>query len=376
MSRMLRPSPKGQERVGARRLTERMEDSTSSARRTPVLTREVYVWIYVTALAVVGALGWALFTHDGNPHAEPQSPVVGGGARVRLRRDLRRPRQLPPQRPLLLARRRAVRVRARVRHGRRLRARRAHRHRDRLGPDPPAGARQALLQPRAAGDRDQRRGRGPASRRRRRRRAAARHLDRPVRGEPRQWRADDRPARRRDRARRGQPQTADARPDVRDRRAGHLDQREHRDRGRARGRHRPARRAGAARAGADRLRRLSRLHLRAPAPRAARVPLRRQPHALPLTGGGRGPRGAARQLAGSLQRRRRRGAAVHRRRRPAAHDPRPGRPARVDGARRPRRRRGALRPGRRREPGPLAHSALRLSRTCARTCSSAASATR
>ena len=54
----------------------------------------------------------------------------------------------------------------------------------------------------------------------------------------------------------------------------------HRDRRRARRRHRPARRPGAARPGPDRLRRLPRLHLRAPAPRAPRVPLRRQPHAL------------------------------------------------------------------------------------------------
>ena len=56
-----------------------MEDSTSSARRTPVLTREVYVWIYVTALAVVGALGWALFTHDGTPM--PSRTCRGGRSR-------------------------------------------------------------------------------------------------------------------------------------------------------------------------------------------------------------------------------------------------------------------------------------------------------
>ena len=51
-----------------------MEDSTSIARRTPLLTREVFVWVYVAALAIIGALAWALFTHDGVPHAEPHLP--------------------------------------------------------------------------------------------------------------------------------------------------------------------------------------------------------------------------------------------------------------------------------------------------------------
>ena len=122
-----------------------------------------------------------------------------------VRRDLRRPRPLPPQRALLLARRPAVRLRPRVRHRRRLRDRRAHRHRHRLGPDPPAGARQAPLQPRPA--RARRRRSPPAMlqpRRRRRRRAAARDLGRPVRRDALQRRAHDPAARRRDRDRRGQ----------------------------------------------------------------------------------------------------------------------------------------------------------------------------
>ena len=243
-----------------------MDESTSSARRAPRLTREVWVWLYVTALAIVGAAAWALFTHDGCPPRRAAPAVVGGRARLRLRRDLRRPRQLPPQRALLLAGRRALRLRPRLRHRRRLRARRARRHRHRLGPDPPPAARQALLQPGAAGHRGQPRGRDPAPRGRRRRRAAARDLGRPVRRDARQRRADDRPARRRDRDRRGQPAAADARPDVRHRRAGDADQRQHRDRRRARRGHRPARRPGAARPRAHRLRRLPRLHLRAPAP--------------------------------------------------------------------------------------------------------------
>ena len=257
-----------------------------------------------------------------------------------------------------------------------VRARRAGRHRRRLRPDPPPGARQAHLQPRPARARRDARRRRAAARRRQRRRAPARDLGRPVRRDAVQRRAHDPAARRRDRDRRGQRARPDAGPDVRHRRARDADQRVDRDRRRARRRHRPARRPGAARPGPDRLRRLPRLHLRAPAPRAAGVPLRREPHALPLPRGRRGARGAARPLARSLQRRRRRGAAVHRRRRAAAHDPRPRRPPRDDGARRPRDRRGALRPRRRRARPSSASPRPSAPRTCAPACRPAASATR
>ena len=62
-----------------------------------------------------------------------------------VRRDLRRPRALPPQRPLVLARRPAVRVRPRVRRRRRVRARRARRHRHRLGPRSAAWSRSSCV---------------------------------------------------------------------------------------------------------------------------------------------------------------------------------------------------------------------------------------
>ena len=255
--------------------------------------------------------------------------------------------------------------------------RRARRHRHRLGPDPPAGARQAPLQPRPA----------RARRQARRRRCCSLVAGGADALQPATWVglyaatlssgaltilllggaiaiAE------------GNVAPADARPDVRHRRAGHADQRVDRDRRRARRRHRPARRPGAARPGAHRLRRLPRLHLRAPAPRAAGVPLRREPHAQPLAGGRRGARGAARPLAGGLQRRRRRGPALHRRGRAAAHHPRPGRPPRDDGGRptaRSPRSSPAWSTPRTRSSGSPRPSAPR---TCAPTCSRAASATR
>src|SRR5829696_3763417 len=51
-----------------------MDESTSTARRLPIPTREVFVWVYVVALAVVAATGWALVTHGASPHAEPHLP--------------------------------------------------------------------------------------------------------------------------------------------------------------------------------------------------------------------------------------------------------------------------------------------------------------
>ena len=205
-------------------LTRRWTIRLAAARRLPIPTREVFVWVYVVALAVLAAPAGPC--HARRRAARRAAPaLVGRRARVPVRRDLRRPRPLPPQRALVLARRPAVRLRPRVRHRRRVRARRAHRHRHRLGPDPPPRGRQARLQPRPARARRHARRRHAPPRRRRRRRAAAGDLGRPVRRDARQRRAHDPAARRRDRDRRGQPQAADARPDVRHRRAGDPDQR-------------------------------------------------------------------------------------------------------------------------------------------------------
>src|SRR3954452_1556310 len=46
----------------------------SSGRRLPFPTREVFVWVYVMALAVVAAGSWALFTHGTVAHATPNLP--------------------------------------------------------------------------------------------------------------------------------------------------------------------------------------------------------------------------------------------------------------------------------------------------------------
>ena len=46
----------------------------SSGRRLPFPTREVLVWVYVIALAVVAAGSWALFTHGTPAHATPHLP--------------------------------------------------------------------------------------------------------------------------------------------------------------------------------------------------------------------------------------------------------------------------------------------------------------
>ena len=45
-----------------------------SGRRLPFPTREVFVWVYVIALAVVAAGSWALFTHGTDAHATPNLP--------------------------------------------------------------------------------------------------------------------------------------------------------------------------------------------------------------------------------------------------------------------------------------------------------------
>src|SRR3954451_10300580 len=49
----------------------KMDDSVTTARRLPIPTRDVFVWVYVVALAVLAAVGWALFSHGTAPHAKP-----------------------------------------------------------------------------------------------------------------------------------------------------------------------------------------------------------------------------------------------------------------------------------------------------------------
>ena len=177
--------------------------------------------------------------------------------------------------------------------------------------------------------------RDPARARRRRRRAAARDLGRPLRRHAGHRRADDRLHRRRDRDRRGQPDArrccvqmfatdalvtlTNASIAIAAALVVATD---------------AARRPGAARPGADRLRRLPRLRLRAPAPRAARVPLRRQPHAHAARP--RSPRRSRALLARSLEAFRADVAEVllfTADGDAAAHHLRPGRPPRDDGRR-------------------------------------------
>ena len=50
----------------------KMDESVAKVRR--LATRDVFVWVYVVALAVLAASGWALFTHGTAAHAEPQLP--------------------------------------------------------------------------------------------------------------------------------------------------------------------------------------------------------------------------------------------------------------------------------------------------------------
>src|SRR6478736_2045450 len=51
-----------------------MVEKTNSGRRLKAPTREVFVWLYVIALALLAAGAWALFTHGDAPHAKPQLP--------------------------------------------------------------------------------------------------------------------------------------------------------------------------------------------------------------------------------------------------------------------------------------------------------------
>ena len=120
----------------------------------------------------------------------------------------------------------------------------------------------------------------------------------------------------RDRDHRGRRRRLDAAPDVRDGLRRHADQHEPRARGRDRRLHRRARDAAAARPRAHRLPRLPRLRCRAPAPRAAGVPLRGHPHAVALARGRRGARGPAGALARGVPRRDGRDRAVQLRRAP------------------------------------------------------------
>ena len=245
--------------------------------------------------------------------------VVVARPRLPDRRALRRPPRVQPQRPLLLAGRRAARVRPPA--GERLGPR--DRGRGGTGADaaarPPAAADQAVLQPRPVrpvglprhadlllgGARRHRL--GPAA-------GGRRHRRRP--GERDDLRRADR---RRDLAQRGLAGLPPARAHVRDRPHGHRHELEPRPRRRADRLDRAVGAPAPRRAAADRLPRLPRLRLRAQARRAAGVPLRGQPHAVALARDRRGDRGPARPLAGRLPRRARRDHPVDARQAAAAH---------------------------------------------------------
>src|SRR5690242_15415945 len=51
-----------------------MDDPTSTPRRRSFPSREAFVWLYVVALAVVGAGVWGVFIHGESPHADPHLP--------------------------------------------------------------------------------------------------------------------------------------------------------------------------------------------------------------------------------------------------------------------------------------------------------------
>src|SRR4051812_44954033 len=49
-----------------------MDDSPTILRRFPVSVRELLVWAYVIGLSVLAGVGWLLFTHGIDAHAEPR----------------------------------------------------------------------------------------------------------------------------------------------------------------------------------------------------------------------------------------------------------------------------------------------------------------
>src|SRR6478735_10234708 len=51
-----------------------MVEKTNSERRLKLPAREVFVWLYVIALALLAAGAWALFTHGDAAHAAPHLP--------------------------------------------------------------------------------------------------------------------------------------------------------------------------------------------------------------------------------------------------------------------------------------------------------------
>src|SRR3954453_22917269 len=51
-----------------------MDDPMEKPRRLPIPTREVFVWLYVVALAVLAAGAWALVMHGSPPHGHPELP--------------------------------------------------------------------------------------------------------------------------------------------------------------------------------------------------------------------------------------------------------------------------------------------------------------
>ena len=288
--------------------------------------------------------------------------MVGDRRRLGGRRGLRGPPALPAQRPLVLARRPAVRLRAGVRQ------------RPRTSSWARSSARRSPTPRRLPPIKRSSTSRSWRSRSASRSSSCARS---PVAGDALEPRDVGRCVRRRRWSTgaltiaciagaiaiaEGGMSLADAAPDVRHGRGRHRGELEHRDRGGHGRRHRPPRGRGAARAGRDRLRRLPRLHLRAPAPREARVPLRGQPRAHALARGGRGDRGRARPVAGGVPLRDRRGRALQRRRHAAAHDLRARRRAGDDGRGGPRGGGGAGRADRPRAPGRLAHARRRARR--------------
>ena len=272
---------------------------------------------------------------------------------------MRRAPALPAPRALLLARRAAAGVRAAVLHAGGAAGGHGPRPARRLRPRSPPAADQDRLQPRPvrAGGGDGRRGDPRRGRPRHRADARARGR-RPRRHLPR-GDGHGLPDQRGDLAVRAAARAAGHARDVRH--GPRRDRHQHVARAR-RGAGADRRAVGpdpAGDPGAHRLRRLPRLHGRAPAPRAAGVPLRGQPHAVALPGGRRRVRGPARPGARGVPGRGGGARALQRRADPAADHAVGERRARADAADRPRRGRRARRRGRRR---PRAHRGRRLRR--------------